>query len=706
MENGPTSLSSFVRSDLEHILARWESFARSIAPARKMAPAALRDHASGMLLAIADDLESSQTEEQQEVKSRGQAPRKAQVSDAERHGAGRAAAGFSVDDTVSEFRALRASVLHCWVDRYGPHAAIPNGELIRFNESIDQALTESLQQYTLDKDEVTRRFDTLLSSSPDLQCIVAPDGTLLYANRALASLLRMPADTLVGRNLAEFECGDEALARLRQVIQQRLSLTSEASCSRDGEATAYRYALIPVLGGDGAVESVAMTARNISELKASEEQIRRNAYYDSLTDLPNRILFRDRLELELRHAARAGHTLALLFIDLDGFKEVNDRSGHAAGDQLLRESGQRIASCVRTSDTVARLGGDEFTVILPDVTHDRPVETLARQILDQLARPYQVQHKDLHVSGSIGITFYPQDAVGADDLLRNADQAMFTAKNAGRNRYCFFTAEMRDSAWARLRSLDQLRQALPKRELAVYYQPIVELPGGAIVKAEALLRWQHPESGLVLPHDFIGLAEESGLISEIGAWVLQQALVQARSWSAMGGSPFQISVNKSAVEFMSRSSAGAWQPQLADLARAGTSITVELTEGVMLNDSPLVRDRLNQLQAAGVKLAIDDFGIGYSSMAYLKKFKVDFVKIDQSFVRDMVNSAESRIFAETIIVMAHRLGLKVIAEGVETEAQRAWLCEAQCDYAQGFLFAEAVPAERFEQMLRAGAQLH
>nr|WP_248287422.1 bifunctional diguanylate cyclase/phosphodiesterase [Massilia antarctica] len=360
-------------------------------------------------------------------------------------------------------------------------------------------------------------------------------------------------------------------------------------------------------------------------------------------------------------------------------------------------------ACVRATDTVARIGGDEFTVILNEVSRIAFVEVLVCQILAELARPFAIAGKEVHVSASIGITVCPQDAQLPDDLLRNADQAMFVAKHAGRNRFSYFTPDIRDSAWARLQAIDQLRQALAQRELRVYYQPIVELATGAIVKAEALVRWHHPDGSLVLPQHFIGIAEETGLIGEIDAWVLAQAVPCAARLGELTGKPFQISVNKSPVGFMSRVIRHCWDEDMALFDRAGARIALEITEGVLLDDSPGVRDKLARLQKAGVQFTIDDFGIGYSSMAYLNKFKVDFLKIDQSFVKDMLTTnPRSQIFAETIIVMAHKLGLKVIAEGVETASQRDWLRQAGCDYAQGFLFSPATTEERFTQLLQAG----
>ena len=695
-------LSAFIRSHLEEILAEWDQFAKVVLWPRQMDAAGLRDHAGGMMLAIADDLEQEQTPQEQDDKAKGRAPARQSESEAELHGAARFASGLTVAEAIAEFRALRASVLRLWIAARGPIDAPWEAQTIRFNEAVDEALTASLRRFALSKDDITRQFDTLLSASPDLQYVVAPDGTLVYANRALVSLFSKPAEDVIGKNIREL-CPDlatELQDQLRAVVATLVPHVGELACNAlPRSPVAYRNVLIPVIADGERVESITGMARNISELKASEDQILRNAYYDSLTGLPNRVLFRDRLEQEVKHAGRSGRPLALLYVDLDGFKEVNDRHGHAEGDILLREAARRLAGRVRTSDTVARLGGDEFIILLTEVAKIAHVEVLAQEILHSLAMPFSVRGNEMRISGSIGITLYPQDSSSPDDLVRNADQAMFVAKKAGRNRFSFFTREMRDAAWARLCIIDELRQALVSRQIAVFYQPIIELASGAIVKAEALVRWQHPRDGLILPSAFIGLAEETGLIGAIDAIVLEQVVACAHRWNALLGMPFQISINKSPVEFLDRNQMMPGDPEILRFEAAAARVAIEITEGVMLSDSPAIHDKLMMLKRAGVQFTIDDFGVGYSSMAYLKKFSVDFLKIDQSFVRDLIANYESRVFVETIIIMAHKLGLKVIAEGVETAEQRDWLKAVDCDYAQGFLFSEAVNGESFEALL-------
>ncbi|PWF55432.1 bifunctional diguanylate cyclase/phosphodiesterase [Massilia glaciei] len=446
-------------------------------------------------------------------------------------------------------------------------------------------------------------------------------------------------------------------------------------------------------------ERMTGTITDIAEKRRSEEIVWEHANFDLLTGLPNRRLFRDRLDHEIKKSQRTGQPLALLFIDLDRFKEANDLLGHTIGDQVLIEAAQRICACVRQSDTVARLGGDEFTVILTELDGGSHVETVAQKINDTLSRPFYLGNEVVYLSASIGITLSPYDAADAENLIRNADQAMYVVKSEGRNHFSYFTPSMQRDAKERLRLISDLRIALGADQLRVHYQPIIDLRDGRVVKAEALLRWQHPHLGMIEPERFISFAEEAGLISEIGDWVFLQAARWAGRWGARLGSPFPISVNKSPVEFVARLNEVNWPAHLTQMGLTGNSVSVEITEGLLLDASPGVSAKLLQYHDAGIKVAIDDFGTGYSSIAYLKKFEVDYLKIDQSFVRDLAASAGDRAIVRSIIAMAHELGLEVIAEGIETREQREFLAEGQCDFGQGFLFSKAVPANEFERLL-------
>ena len=444
------------------------------------------------------------------------------------------------------------------------------------------------------------------------------------------------------------------------------------------------------------------THTDITERKTSEVLIWHQAHFDHLTGLPNRNMLRDRLEQEINKNQRDSQPLALLFIDLDHFKEVNDTFGHDSGDLLLVQAARRIKACLRDSDTVARMGGDEFTVILSDITDKAHMEHILQGILQSLAEMFQLGHEQVYVSASIGITLYPTDATVIEDLFKNADQALYVAKGAGRNRFSFFTAILHEAAQTRVRLANDLRSALAGAQFRVVFQPIIELATGAVHKAEALIRWQHPTRGLVSPADFIPIAEASGLIVDIGEWVFQQAAQQVRQWRAAIHPEFQISVNKSPVQFHHCGKLNApWVDQLNAMGLPGTSIAVEITEGLLLDSSESVDQQLLELRDAGIGVSLDDFGTGYSSLSYLQKFDIDFIKIDQSFVRHLIPGSTDLALCKAIIVMAHELGIKVIAEGVETAQQRDLLAAAGCDYAQGYLFARPMSATDFDAFIAA-----
>ena len=428
----------------------------------------------------------------------------------------------------------------------------------------------------------------------------------------------------------------------------------------------------------------------------------RLANYDSLTGLPNRNLFYDRLAQEIKKAQRDGSSLVLLLIDLDQFKEVNDTLGHPSGDLLLVESARRIRKCVRDADTVARLGGDEFIIILPELHMHTHVERIAQNIIQVLSKPYQLDNDTVHISASIGITVYPEDAQDIASLLKHVDQAMYAAKAEGRNRFGYFTQSMQQEAMEKQELTNDLRQALARNELHVYYQPILELKSGSITKAEALLRWKHPTRGMVSPAIFIPLAEESGIIHEIGDWVFQQAVVCVVDWQKRLGRIIQVSVNNSPIQFEYPERQG-WQKQMKELGVPGNRINVEITEGLLFKKSAKTMERLLDFRNSGIEVSIDDFGTGFSSLAYLKQFDIDYLKIDRSFIKDLEKNADDRALTEAIIVMAHKLGIRTIAEGVETEVQRDLLKSCDCDFVQGFLYSPAVPAVEFERMI-AGKQ--
>lgn len=429
------------------------------------------------------------------------------------------------------------------------------------------------------------------------------------------------------------------------------------------------------------------------------ETLNRRAHYDALTGLPNRVLFRDRLEQAIEHAHAALSGIALLFIDLDHFKQVNDMLGHAVGDALLIQAAQRIQECLPSGETAARLSGDEFIVILTESVELSRVERTAQNIIELLSHPFSIEGESAFVSASVGIALYPGDGVHPETLMRSADQAMYRAKASGRNKFSFFEPAMQEAAMRRSEFALALREAIPHGELELHFQPIIRLANGDVTKAEALLRWRRPGLPLIMPSQFIDIAEETGLIHEIGDWVFTEAVKWSKRWSDMQGRLFQISINKSPMQFRGQLHALNWIDILHSLEMPSHSIAVEITEDLLLDMSSDMFEKLHLLRKGGVEVSIDDFGTGYSSMSYLKRLETDYLKIDRSFIAEMLNDATSLTITETIIVMAHKLGLHVVAEGVETIEQRDWLIGQQCDYAQGFLFSKALPAAEFEQLL-------
>lgn len=439
---------------------------------------------------------------------------------------------------------------------------------------------------------------------------------------------------------------------------------------------------------------------DITEKKQAIEQIWLQANYDPLTQLPNRRLFNDRLQQELKKAIREKNLLGLLFLDLDHFKEVNDRLGHRVGDALLIEAARRIRLCVRDADTVARLGGDEFTVIVNELTEVSDLERVAHSILEVLAEPFVFAKEHAYVSASIGIAVYPVDTDSCDDLLRFADQAMYVAKARGRNGYCFFTTAMQRAAQERSTTSNDLHRALEMQEFQVFYQPIVNLHTREIEKLEALLRWQHPQRGLLGPEAFIKIAEENGLMYTIGDWVFKQAVQQLKVWRQQLRADLQISINNSRVQFHNfGQSGGPGLSYLESLELPAESIILEIKEEYLQEMGTQVAEKLLTFSQHGIKLALDDFGTGHSSLANLRKFHIDYLKIDASYIQNLAPGNESLLLVETIVAMAHKLGLKVIAEGVETELQRSLLHQSACDYAQGYLIAEALSADAISALL-------
>ena len=528
-----------------------------------------------------------------------------------------------------------------------------------------------------------------------------------YWNKAAEGIFGFTEDEVIGRHVTERILPQSAREAVEVVWRDLLAnkggdRSTNENITKAGRTILCEWYNPPLLGQDGKVVGVSSLVDDITERRQSEEMIWEQANFDSLTGLPNRNMFHNRLEQEIVKSMRADLSLALLLVDLDEFKEVNDTLGHDVGDLLLKEAARRIKACVRDSDTVARLGGDEFTIILSELNATNEADDIVEKVIASLAEEFPIGEEVIHISGSIGITLYPEDATDIDALSKSADQAMYTAKHNGRNCYSYFTQSLQDAAQKKLRLTNDLRSALDANQLEIYYQPIIDLNTGYIYKAEALLRWHHPQRGMVDPLDFIPLAEKTGLINIIGNWVFKESAQKAKQWSNKFGKDFQVSVNVSPVQFKVENNifAKEWLEYLDEETFSGQNMVVEITESLLLNVESKVIDKLLRLRDAGIQVAIDDFGVGYSSLSYLKKFDIDYLKIDQSFVHNLETDSNDIALSEAIVVMAHKLDLKVIAEGVESEAQEKLLIGAGCDYAQGFLYSKPVPPDELEALLQ------
>jgi diguanylate cyclase (GGDEF)-like protein/PAS domain S-box-containing protein len=554
------------------------------------------------------------------------------------------------------------------------------------------------------------RFRALVQNGAELVAILAADGMVRYCSSSSETILGVPSSELVDTLLLErvhSEDHDTVRALLeRAAADASISHRAEFRVLHASSACLHLEGICRDLRSEPDIAGLVLNARDVTERKRLESELAYRAYYDSLTELPNRALLIDRLEQALARASRSGSYMAVLFIDLDGFKLVNDGLGHQLGDQLLVVVGQRLRATLRAEDTAARLGGDEFVILLENLASPDIATRLAQRLLDALGRPILLSGHEVFVGASVGVAVTATaDDIQPDELLRRADLAMYEAKERGTGQIVQFDTDMGGHSLERLELDADLRRALDRQEFCLHYQPIVELPTGRITGVEALLRWNHPERGLVSPMEFIPRAEQSGLIVPICRWVLTEACRQARLWTRdlPPGTPFVMSVNLSGRQFQ--------DPQLvADVAAAlreshlsPNRLKLEVTESTAIETGIQAIQTLQALKGLGVQLAIDDFGTGYSSLSYLKHFRVDTLKVDRSFISGVENDPQDAAIVESVVALARSLGLSVTAEGVETTAQLDVLNAIACDEAQGFFFARPQPAESITALLTSQA---
>lgn len=570
-----------------------------------------------------------------------------------------------------------------------------------FNE-MRVRLKEDVERQKKDAAEI-RKLSLAIEQSPSSVLICDPHWNIEYANGKFVQLSGHDLKDVIGKHPAHIS-GDIVSQRENEQLWQNIKLQVQRvgvwqgelhSVRKNGERFWEQVVATPIKDTQGETTHFLILGEDISIRKRYEQQLLRQANYDILTGLPNRMLALDRLKLALAQARRENLMVGIMFLDLDNFKHINDTLGHDAGDGLLIEASRRISSCLRGTSTVARLGGDEFLVVLPGLKEDDSTVQVAERILQTFSPPFSLHGQEVFVSTSIGIAIYPTDAESSSDLLQHADAAMYQAKSKGKSAFARFTPEMKAISHERLQIESRLRRAMELNELELHFQPIVEATGGKLLGAEALLRWNNGAMGTIAPDRFIPLAEETGLITPIGEWVLRSACAAAQRWHALTGRELLVAVNVSPRQFRDGTFVEIVRKALQDFGISGHQLELEITERLLLDNTIETAQILRELDDLDVRLSVDDFGTGYSALGYLKSYPFDTLKIDRSFVRDVMTEQEDAALVKAIINMAHSLGLQVVAEGVEESAQLHFLQHHGCDYAQGYYFTRPLPEAQF-----------
>lgn len=578
---------------------------------------------------------------------------------------------------------------------------IPLRDLNLMISTVQDVTVQKLTERALRESE--RRYQVMAEASPVGIFRLDPDGRLCHVNRKWREISGRMISEVMGQGW-DVAVHPDDLAESRETwqaaVRERRAFKVECRFQgTEGRTTWVFCQAEPIFGPGGEMEGFIGSVTDISRRKRTEEEIRQLAYYDSLTKLPNRQFFMEQLDRAMATARRNQNHVALLFCDLDNFKDVNDSLGHDKGDLLLMGIAERLNRCIRRGDTLCRLGGDEFVLMLPDVEHDREAVSVARKIQKAMKSSFNLDGHEVYSTTSIGIAVHPEDGADGDALLKHADTAMYAAKGKGRNRYQFYSAEMNQRAQERLILEAGLRQAMDKQELSLAWQPQYDLASGRLVGVEALLRWEHPELGMVSPNRFVPLAEETGLIHSIGRWVLEKACGQVQQWRQNGLEELRVAVNLSAGQFLEPDVVGLIKSVLDDTGLPGNWLELEITESALMVDADVTMRNLHCLREDGVSLAIDNFGTGYSSLVYLKNYPVNRIKMARTFVQDILSNNGDRAIAETMVAMAHNLDLKIIAEGVESAEQAGLLRGMGCDEGQGFHFGPPLTVKAFSKLI-------
>ncbi len=557
------------------------------------------------------------------------------------------------------------------------------------------------------------RAQITLNCIGDAVACTDSSGNITFLNLVAEKMTGWPLPQAAGRPMAEVLRIMDAISRQATPNPMEMAIGQDRTVHlpsnsilvrRDGLEIPIEDSVSPIHDREGVAAGAVIVFRDVSAARAMALQIAHSAEHDFLTGLPNRMLLNDRVNQAITMAPRHSKKVAVLFLDLDGFKHINDSLGHPTGDKLLQSIGKRLVNCVRSADTVSRQGGDEFVVLLSEVERSEDTAITARRMLQAVAEAHSIDQHDLHVTTSIGVSVYPDDGLDAETLIKNADTAMYQAKENGRQSYQFFKPAMNVRAVERQAIEESLRRALDRKEFAVHYQPMIDLKTGVITGAEALLRWTHPVRGPVSPGQFIPVAEDCGLILPIGKWVLREACQQARDWLDAGLPLGTMAVNISAMEFRGENFLEGVFAILKDTGLDPRFLELELTESVLMKHAGSTEAILKTLRARGVQLAVDDFGTGYSSLSYLRKFPIDALKIDQSFVRQITTTPDETTIVTAVISMGRSMKLRVVAEGVETQEELAFLQSHQCDQAQGYYFSRPVLPQQFAKMLQIQCQ--
>ncbi len=565
--------------------------------------------------------------------------------------------------------------------------------------------TESLLHRLLIENELREseaQLSAILHNTPAAVYMLGTDGRLIHVNRRFEEVFGITSVRSTGMSLQDLfprETAALLLSNNQKVIESRTALEFEEVIPQSDGLHVYASVKSPLLDASGQAYAIVGISTDISERKKMEEEIRHLAHHDALTGLPNRRLFRDITLLELAQARRNRRKLAILFLDLDRFKEINDTLGHEAGDDLLKQAAGLFRETIRASDTVARIGGDEFNIILADIGRPEDVSDIAHKIIRRFRSPFLVSGNELNVTTSIGISVYPDDSTEIDTLLRYADIAMYHAKESGRNTFRFYNPAINIRSLERMQLGNMLRRSIEMEELVVYYQPQIDIQNKRMVCAEALVRWRHPEQGFLTPDRFLAQAEETGFITEIDEWALKTACAQVRSWIESGLPHVCITVNLSARQFEKPDLVERIASILKETRMEPGHLNLEVTETTAMSDVDRTASQLRQLREMGAHVSIDDFGTGYSSLNYLKKLPIERLKIDKSFIRDIAHDPDDRAIISAVTSMAHKMGIRTVAEGVETEEQLAFLRSIECDEVQGFLFSRPLPAEKFKELV-------